>query len=217
MGESVEIPPFLDKERWDFEQMSPDKYPLLLHYHPLVIYRSQVIKQVDVVMAMFLLGQEFSLPQKQRNFDYYDPLTTGDSSLSACVQSIMASEIGYPETAIEYAGYALLMDIGDIAGNVKDGCHVASIGGSWMVIVYGLAGMRDYGGRVSFQPRLPKTLQRLRFPLTIRGQRLAVDITPESVTYLLEAGSELVITHVGEDIELTVGVPVSVTLQPSAG
>ncbi len=208
---------FLDKERWDFEQMSPDKYPLLLHYHPLVIYRSQVIKQVDVVMAMFLLGQEFSLPQKQRNFDYYDPLTTGDSSLSACVQSIMASEIGYTETAMEYARYALLMDLGDIAGNVKDGCHVASIGGSWMVIVYGLAGMRDYGGRVSFQPRLPTTLQRLRFPLTIRGQRLAVEITPESTTYLLEAGSELVITHVGEDIELTVGVPVSVTLQPSAG
>ena len=85
---------FLDREVWDLDNTPPDKFPLLLHYHPLVIYRHQVLKQADVVLAMFLLGDEFSAEQKRRNFDYYDPLTTGDSSLSACIQSIVAAEMG---------------------------------------------------------------------------------------------------------------------------
>jgi alpha,alpha-trehalose phosphorylase len=205
----------LDDPPWDFEHTPADKYPLLLHYHPLVIYRHQVIKQADIVLAMFLLGDEFSLEQKKRNFDYYDPLTTGDSSLSISIQSIVAHEIGDMERAFEYARHALLMDLADVGGNVKDGCHIASMGGSWMTPIYGIAGMRDYDGHVSFQPRLPKQLQRLRFPLTIRGQVLEVDIEKESATYLLREGSELVITHQGEVIRLSVGVPVSVKLRAS--
>jgi alpha,alpha-trehalose phosphorylase len=108
---------------------------LLLHYHPLKIYRKQVIKQADVAMAMFLLGDKFSPPQKRKNFDYYDRLTTGDSSLSVCVESIMALEVGYPDKALKYAHYGVLMDLEDISGNVKDGCHIASMRGSWMVCV----------------------------------------------------------------------------------
>ena len=111
---------FLDKEEWDFEDTPPENYPLLLHYHPLVIYRHQVLKQADVVLAMFLLGHEFSLDQKRRNFDHYDRLTTRDSSLSACVESIVASEIGYTDKALEYARFSALMDLADVAGNVKD-------------------------------------------------------------------------------------------------
>jgi trehalose/maltose hydrolase-like predicted phosphorylase len=107
---------FLEKDVWDFAATPIDRYPLLLHYHPLVIYRHQVIKQADVVLAMFLLGDEFPIEQKRRNFDYYDPLTTGDSSLSACVQSIMAAEIGYEALAEEYFQYALLMDLADVNG-----------------------------------------------------------------------------------------------------
>ena len=204
---------FLNKKVWDFEHTPLDHYPLLLHYHPLVIYRHQVIKQADVVLAMFLLGQEFSEEQKKRNFDYYDPLTTGDSSLSVCIQSIMASEIGYPDLASEYARYATLMDLEDIAGNAKDGCHIASTGGTWLVSVYGFAGMRDYDGSISFNPRMPKQLERLKFPLTIRGQELEVDIGQESVTYLLRKGAELAIKHQSEDIVLMVGVPVSMKLR----
>jgi alpha,alpha-trehalose phosphorylase len=206
---------FLKKKVWDFEHTPADKYPLLLHFHPLVIYRHQVIKQADMVMAMFLLGHEFSQEEKKRNFDYYDPLTTGDSSLSVCIQSILASEIGYLDKASEYARHATLMDLEDISGNVKDGCHIASMGGSWMVSVYGFAGMRDYDGHLSFNPRLPKQLERLRFPLAIRGQDLQVDIAQDSVTYLVRQGSELAITHQGEDINLSVGVPVTVKLQGS--
>jgi alpha,alpha-trehalose phosphorylase len=162
-----------------------------------------VIKQADIVLAMFLLGDEFSQEQKKRNFDYYDPLTTGDSSLSACIQSIIASELGYQDAAIRYFKYAVLMDLADVGGNVRDGVHAASIGGTWMAIVYGLAGMRDYNGELTFNPR--PYVEHLKFPLTFRGQRLVVEISKESVTYSLEAGSELKLKHCDEEIILKAG------------
>jgi len=205
---------FLDEKVWDFENTPADKYPLLLYFHPLVIYRHQVIKQADIVLAMFLLGDKFSPEQKRRNFDYYDPLTTGDSSLSVSIQSIVAAEIGYLEKAVEYAKYAVLMDLGDVAGNVKHGCHIAAMGGTWMVAVYGFAGMRDYDGHLSFHPKLPETVKRLRFPLTIQGQRLEVDIQEETATYLLRQGTQLAIAHQGKNIQLLEGMPVTVELKP---
>jgi alpha,alpha-trehalose phosphorylase len=197
---------FLDLKKWDFANTPPDRYPLLLYYHPLVIYRHQVIKQADVVLAMFLLGHEFSPEQKKRNFDYYDQLTTGDSSLSACIQGIVASEIGYDELALRYLINALLMDLADVGGNVKDGCHIASMGGTWMGVVYGLAGLRDYGGRLSFHPN--KQVRDLRFHLTVRGQLLAIEIKTDGVTYNLEQGDGLTVYHRGERLELRPGEPV---------
>src|SRR6478736_362154 len=119
-----------------------DRYPLLLFYHPLNIYRKRVIKQADVVLAMFLLGDAFSPEMKKRNFDFYDPLTTGDSSLSSCVEAIIAAQIGDMDKAIRYGMAALLMDLADVGGNVKDGCHIASMGGTWMMLTYGFGGMR---------------------------------------------------------------------------
>jgi alpha,alpha-trehalose phosphorylase len=200
---------FLNNPRWDFENTAPDRYPLLLHYHPLTIYRHQVIKQADVVLAMFLAGDEFSADVKQRNFDYYDPLTTGDSSLSACIQSIAAAEIGYMDKATDYGRYAILMDLADVGHNVSDGCHIASMGGTWMVMVYGFAGMRDFDGQLTFRPRLPPEIKRLRFPLTIQGQRLEVAIEDGVATYTLAEGPDLAITHDGETITLKAGVPES--------
>jgi alpha,alpha-trehalose phosphorylase len=199
---------FLDREVWDLKNTPRDRFPLLLYHHPLVIYRHQVIKQADVVLALFLLGQEFSAEEKKRNFDYYDPLTTGDSSLSACIQSIVANEIGDTAKALKYARYALLMDLADVGGNVKDGCHIASMGGTWMVIVYGFAGMRDYGGRLSFTPRLPRQLRRLGFSLRLRENLLAVDLEQDAATYTLREGSELTVVHQGEELRLTAGAAV---------
>jgi alpha,alpha-trehalose phosphorylase len=112
---------FLDKEPWDFRNTPGDHYPLLLFYHPLNIYRKQVIKQADVVLAMFLLGDAFSPETKKRNFNFYDALTTGDSSLSSCVEAIIAAQIGDVDKAIRYGMAALLMDLADVGGNVKDG------------------------------------------------------------------------------------------------
>jgi alpha,alpha-trehalose phosphorylase len=197
---------FLDLKKWDFANTPPDKYPVLLYFHPLVIYRHQVIKQADVVLAMFLLGHEFSPEQKKRNFDYYDQLTTGDSSLSACIQSIVAFEIGYDELALRYLFSALLMDLADVGGNVKDGCHIASMGGTWMGAMYGLAGLRDYGGRLSFHPN--KQVRDLRFHLTVRGQLLAVEIRTDGVTYNLEQGDGLTVYHRDERLDLRPGEPV---------
>lgn len=194
---------FLDHKVWNFAGTPMEHYPLLLHYHPLVIYRHQVLKQTDVVFAMFLLGEHFTSEQKRRNFDYYDPLTTGDSSLSACIQSILAAELGYNTKALEYWKYALLMDLADIGGNVKDGCHIASLGGSWMAVVYGLAGMRERNGRLSFRPRA--YVDRLRFVLMVRGQRLEVLIEKKSVTYRVSGSSGLTIEHCGERLELRDG------------
>ncbi len=206
---------FLDLEKWDIKNTPRDQFPLLLYHHPLVIYRHQVLKQADVVLAMFLLGNMFTDKQKGRNFDYYDPLTTGDSSLSACIQSIVAAEVGENEKAMGYARYAILMDLADIGGNMDDGCHIASMAGTWMVGVYGFAGMRDHDGQISFEPKLPKYIDELRFSLQIRGQRLKVNLTTNEAVYLLQKGLTLEIHHQGKALQLKEGEPVHCRIKKS--
>ena len=199
---------FLDKPRWECADIPPDKHPLLLYYHPLTLYRRQVLKQVDVVMAMFLLGSDFTLDEKRRNFDYYDPLTTRDSSLSSCVQSIVATEVGYEDKAMEYFLEAVLVDLGDIGGNVIDGVHIASAGGVWMALAYGFGGMRDFDDELDFHPRLPSVWSRLRFPITWRDRRIEVDVRPGQVSYRLLEGKALTLKHEGNPFELGPGSPV---------
>jgi alpha,alpha-trehalose phosphorylase len=202
---------FLDREPWDFRNTPREHYPLLLFYHPLNIYRKQVIKQADVVLAMFLLGDVFSPETKKRNFDFYDPLTTGDSSLSSCVEAIIAAQTGDIEKAIRYGMAALLMDLADAGGNVKDGCHIASMGGTWMMLTYGFGGMRDDDGTLSFWPRrAPEDNAILRFPVTYRGQMLEVEIGLDKVEYALREGECLVIRHETEEVQLTREHPVAV-------
>ena len=202
---------FLDREAWDFRNTRADHYPLLLFYHPLNIYRKQVIKQADVVLAMFLLGNTFSPEAKMSNFKFYDPLTTGDSSLSSCVEAIIAAQIGDTDKAIRYGMAALLMDLADVGGNVKDGCHIASMGGTWMMLTYGLGGMRDDDGVLSFWPRrAPDDNATLRFPLTYRGRLLQVEIGLESAEYTLREGDDLLIRHETEEVQLTEEKPVAI-------
>ncbi len=167
---------FLDRERWDFATTPSDKYPLLLNFHPLVIYRHQVLKQADVVLAMFLRGQHFSQEQKRRNFDYYDALTTGDSSLSACVQAIAATEVGHHDLAIDYFNQALYLDLANTHANTNDGVHIANAGGVWAGLVYGFAGMRHYQGLLRFAPNLPKGWASIRFRLIHHDQDIEVTI-----------------------------------------
>jgi alpha,alpha-trehalose phosphorylase len=202
---------FLDREPWDFKNTPPEHYPLLLFYHPLDIYRKRVIKQADVVLSMFLLGDMLSLEAKKRNFYFYDPLTTGDSSLSSCVEAIIAAQVGDIEKAIRYGMAALLMDLADVGGNVKDGCHIASMGGAWMMLTYGLGGMQDNDGTLSFWPRrAPEENAILRFPVTYRGQMLEIEIGPEKVEYALRKGESIVIHHEAEEIHLTPQNPMAV-------
>jgi alpha,alpha-trehalose phosphorylase len=205
---------FLDREVWDLDSTPRERFPLLLHYHPLVIYRHQVLKQADIVLAMFLLGNEFSEEQKRRNFDYYDPLTTGDSSLSACVQSIIAAEIGHERQALEYFQYALLMDLGNVAGNASDGVHIASAAGVWSSLVFGFGGVRDFDGRLSFDPRLPRAWNELAFSLRFCGRQLRVKLTNDEERYLVEEGDPLTVLVRGESHLLSPGTAVVIKLPP---
>ncbi|HEU4421837.1 MAG TPA: glycosyl hydrolase family 65 protein, partial [Pilimelia sp.] len=205
---------FLKRELWDLQNTPREKFPLLLHFHPLVIYRYQVIKQADIVLAMFLLGNEFSKDQKRRNYEYYDPLTTGDSSLSACVQSIIAAEIGNERQALQYFNYALLMDLADIAGNTSNGVHIASAAGVWSSLVYGFAGVRDFDGDLSFEPALPRVWRSLSFSLRFRKRQIRVHLSHDEERYLVEEGEPLEITVRGTRHLLRPGVPVIVAQVP---
>jgi len=205
---------FLDRAAWDFTGTPAESYPLLLHYHPLVIYRHQVLKQPDVVLAQVLLGNLFTRSDKKRNFDYYDPLTTGDSSLSPCIQSVAAAELGYTEMAYRYFSRTARMDLDDVNGNVADGVHTAAMAGTWISIVYGFAGMRDHDGALSFSPKLPDAWKRLLFRLRFRGRLLEIEITRETATYRLSEGGPIAVSHRGRELRLVPAGPVSVSLIP---
>jgi alpha,alpha-trehalose phosphorylase len=199
---------FLERERWDFDATPAGAYPLLLHYHPLELYRRQVIKQADVVLATYLLEHVFSDDEIRRTFEYYDPLTTGDSTLSACIQSVMASATGHPETALEYFMNACAVDLVDLHGNTADGIHVASCAGTWLALVAGFGGLRDYGGDVRFAPRLPDRWRRLGFRVAVRGQLIEVDMRPGETRYTLIEGPGIPIAHFDEPLRLRPGVTV---------
>jgi alpha,alpha-trehalose phosphorylase len=199
---------FLHRKRWDFEGTPKDKHPLLLHFHPLELYRHQVIKQTDVVLATYLVGHHFDEEETRRTFDYYDPLTTGDSTLSACIQSVIASEVGYEDEALGYFEQAAMVDLDDAHGNTADGIHIASCGGTWLALVAGFGGLRDFDGDVRFSPRLPAGWERLRFRVQVRGQLVEVDMTPEGTSYELLEGRGLPVKHFGEQLRVLPGQPV---------
>jgi alpha,alpha-trehalose phosphorylase len=219
LGIALQDEHFLQRKPWDFDNTPADRYPLLLHHHPLELYRHQVIKQTDVVLATYLVGDHFSDEEKRRTFDYYDPLTTGDSTLSACIQSVIASEVGYPEAALEYFVHACAVDLADAHGNTADGIHIASCGGTWLALVAGFAGLRESGGEIAFHPRLPADWERLRFKVQIRGQLIEVDMSHRHTAYRLLEGSGLMIRDRGEDLRLSPGVPVvrPVVAEPAGG
>ena len=181
---------FLDREVWDLSRTPGHLRPLLLHYHPLVIYRFQVLKQADVVLALFLQGDRFTAEEKRADFEYYDPITTGDSTLSAVVQSVMAAEVGYHEVAVDYFMQALYVDLMNLHGNTVDGLHVASAGGVWTALVFGFGGMRDRGGRLSFDPRLPTAWPSLCFAVRWRGSTLRVEVDHEELVVRVEERGE---------------------------
>lgn len=184
---------FLDLEPWDFAGVSSEKYPLLLHFHPLNIYRHQVLKQADVVLADFLLGDQVSKELKRANFDFYDPLTTGDSSLSAPIQSIIASEVGRPDLALRYFDNALYTDLGNRSGNAHQGIHMAATGGVWLTLIQGFAGMRDHSGLLTFDPRVPDSWGSMSFGLMFQGAQLQVDIKERSIKFMADHVLEVVV------------------------
>ena len=187
---------------WDFADTTPEQYPLLLNFTYFDLYRKQVVKQADLVLAMALRGDAFTPAQKLANFDYYEPMTVRDSSLSACTQAVMAAEVGHLDLAFDYLGEAALMDLRDLENNTRDGVHIASLAGAWMALVAGFGGLRHEDGMVSFAPRLPEGLSRLAFSLFLRGRRLHVEVTHAEARYVLDDGEPLTVMHHGVHLNL---------------
>jgi len=198
---------FTGHQVWDFAGTPADHYPLLLHYPYFDLYRKQVVKQADLVLAMHLRGDAFTAEQKERNFAYYEALTVRDSSLSASTQAVIAAEVGNLDLAFDYLGEAALMDLEDLEHNTRDGLHIASLAGTWLALIAGFAGLRLGDGAVAFAPRLPEGISRLAFTVLIRAQRLRVEVTHSAARYLLADGGPLDITHYGSRLHLAAGRP----------
>jgi alpha,alpha-trehalose phosphorylase len=205
---------FTSHQLWDFDRTGPDQYPLLLHFPYFDLYRKQVVKQADLVLALHWRGDAFTDEEKARDFAYYEALTVRDSSLSACTQAVIAAEVGHLELAYDYFGEAALMDLHDLEQNTRDGVHIASLAGAWLAAVAGFGGMRDHDGALSFAPRLPPRLERLAFRLIFRGRRLRVEVTRAEAAYVLLDGEPLELTHHGETIEVAQGTPVTRAIPP---
>jgi alpha,alpha-trehalose phosphorylase len=205
---------FTDHEVWDFANTGPDQYPLLLHFPYFDLYRKQVVKQADLVLALHTRGDAFTLEEKARDFAYYEPLTVRDSSLSACTQAVIAAEVGQLDLAYDYLGEAARMDLDDLEHNTGDGLHIASLAGAWTALVGGFGGMRDSGGSLTFSPRLPGPIRRLTFTVLWRGQRLRVEITGGSATYTLGGDGPIELTHHGQRFTLAVDEPVTLPIPP---
>jgi alpha,alpha-trehalose phosphorylase len=206
---------FLEHEPWDFEHTPPEKYPLLLHYPYLRLYSKQVVKQADLVLAMHWCGDCFSDEQKRRNFDYYEQLCVRDSSLSACTQAVVAAEVGHLDLAKAYLYEAARMDIADLERNTADGLHMASLAGAVIAMVAGFGGLREYGGRLRFRPRLPRGIERLRFAIEVRNRLLRVDVRSEEASYSLEEGGRLSLFHWDEELSLEGGGSVTMPIPPA--
>ncbi|MFE5599189.1 glycoside hydrolase family 65 protein [Streptomyces coelicoflavus] len=204
---------FTRHQRWDFARTGADQYPLMLHFPYFDIYRKQVIKQSDLVLAMYTCGSWFDAhcddDQMAANFAYYEPLTVRDSSLSACCQAVVAAQTGHLRLAYDYATEAALMDLADLEHNTRDGLHIASLAGTWMALVAGFGGTRRDGDSLRFTPRLPEKFSRLAFRLQFRGRCLQVEIGPDRASYSLLGGPPLTIHHHGTEVHVNGDGPVT--------
>ncbi|GAA2543168.1 MULTISPECIES: glycoside hydrolase family 65 protein [Streptomyces] len=209
---------FTRYQRWDFAGTRPDQYPLMLHFPYFDLYRKQVVKQADLVLAMHTCAgwfeELFDEEQIARNFAYYEPLTVRDSSLSACVQAVLAARTGHLELAHAYTAEAALMDLADLEHNTRDGLHIASLAGTWTALVAGFGGMRWDDGGLRFTPRLPPRLRRLAFTLRFLGRCLRVEITADRAAYTLRSGPPLTIRHHGTELTVREDAPVEHPVPP---
>lgn len=193
---------FLRKQVWDFDNTPKENYPLLLHYHPLTIYRYQVCKQADTVLAHFLLEDDQSLDTIRRSYDYYEKITTHDSSLSSCIFSIMATKVGYADKAYDYFTETARLDLDNTHGNTKDGLHLANMGGTWMAIVFGFAGVRIKETHLALAPTMPSSWENYQFKVQYKGRTIDILINSLQVQLTLVDGEALKIRLYEQDVAL---------------
>jgi len=204
---------FLQKKAWNFADTPKENYPLLLHYHPLHLFRYQVCKQADTVMAHFILEDYQSQETIRKSFAFYEKITTHDSSLSACIFSIVASRLGFAEKASEYFGDSAKLDLFNTHKNTKDGIHTANMGGNYMAIVYGFAGLRLKEDGISFTPILPAKWSGYEFSVSYRGSVIEVKVSGGQCTFALVNGEKQSMRVFGKLIDLGLGQPQSILMQ----
>lgn len=198
---------FTDHQRWDFGSTETDQYPLFQSFPYFDLYRKQVTKQADLVLAMDRCPEAFEPDQVKRNFAYYEGLTVRDSSLSASTQAVVAASIGHLDLALDYLAESALVDLGNLHGNTTDGLHVGSSAGAWAAVACGFGGMRLADGGLTFTPRCPGGIGLLSFGVVHHGRRIRVQITPAATTYRTIGDERLTISHHGVEVEVT-GTPV---------
>ena len=203
LGVTPQDEAFTEHKVWNFAATTPDQYPLFLHFSYFDLYRKQVLKQADLILAMQLFSDAFTAEQKARNFAYYEALTTRDSSLSAATQAVLAAEVGQLQLAYDYLGETALMDLYDLENNARDGVHIASLAGTWTALVAGFGGLRTHNGSLSFAPRLPQQIARLAFHIIFGNRRMRIEVTAKEATYQLLDGSPLKALHHGDEITVS--------------
>ncbi|WP_147804503.1 glycoside hydrolase family 65 protein [Alkalicoccus halolimnae] len=212
LGIQAQDDTFLNKKVWDLENTPKEKFPLLLHYHPLTLYRYQVCKQADTVLGHFLLEDEADEETMRRSYDYYEKVTTHDSSLSYCVFSMMAARLGRGDKAYRYFIETARLDIDNTHKNTKDGLHLANMGGTWLALVFGFAGMRVKEKGLVFRPVLPKEWDTLSFRIQYQGRLLEVTLNRKEAVYQLLEGKTLHFTHRNESVTVTASRPVKLAI-----
>lgn len=193
---------YMDKPQQFVDELDVEDLPLNQNWSWDRILRSCFIKQADVLQGMFFLYDRYDRETKRRNFDFYEPRTVHESSLSPCVHSILAAEIGYHERAYELYLRTARLDLDNYNNDTDDGLHITSMAGTWMSIVYGFGGMRILDDKLNLNPFIPATWERYSFKLTFRGHLLKVEVTPTQITITHEAGDELAIRVSGKDYML---------------
>ena len=165
----------MQKKRLDLSSIPHDKFPLLLHFHPLYLYKHQVLKQADTVLAQFLLDEQ-NEEVLRNTYDYYEPITTHDSSLSRCIYSIMAFRLGRHQKGTEFLKEVIETDYENSHKNTEHGLHVANLGGSYLGLIYGVAGLRIHDSHVSLRPIRTTEFSDYEFSFYYHGVLVKVSI-----------------------------------------
>ncbi len=202
---------------WDFARAPDGWTPYEDRVHYTELYRHQLVKQADLVLALVVAGDRFTTEQKRRDFAYYEPLTVRDSSLSASVQAVVAAELGHLTLAHAYTRECAFLDLHDLRRETQEGVHVAAMAGTWDALVSGFGGLRLDGAGVHLAPRLPPGISRLVFRVQVDGSRVEVDARRDAVTYRLLTGGHAALHHGDEPLVLTSAEPeVRRALEPVA-
>lgn len=200
LGIFVQHDTFLDKDLQPVSSLNKEDLPLNQNWSWDKVLRSPFIKQADVLQGLYFLNHKYTTEEKQRNFDFYEPMTVHESSLSACVHSILAAELGMEEKAVELYARTARLDLDNYNNDTEDGLHITSMSGGWLSLVHGFAGMRTLTGKLIFKPFTPKNWQGYSFKVNYQERLLQVKVDHERVKLTLLQGAPLEVNLYGEQI-----------------